>query len=864
MNLMQRCLSAALSVFLATQAFASEGHGDRDAYRLGNNVTPSFQQISLKIDPDKATFSGETTITVTIENATDVVRFYQRDLDVHTAELIDGARQIPLTVESQAYDIQQGKAQKVLPAKTYQLHMQFTGKVNTTSDGMYLSAFEGKNYIFTQFEDMHARRAFPGFDEPSYKIPYQMTITSPVVNTVISNTPVESATQADGWQTVVFKKTKPMPSYLVAFAVGEMDSAEITGLSVPGRIYTPKGQAHRTKFAVAQTPKILDALEDYFGTPYPYEKLDFIAVPNFTHGAMENAGLVTYRSSLLLLDDEPRLTEQSGPTKTIAHELAHMWYGNLVTMAWWDDLWLNEAFASWMESKITMALYPEQNTQAQLVQEGAFGADASPTTRAVKKEVRSQTDVMDGLGLNYSKGESVLQMIEALVGEAPFQKGVQSYMKKHAWGNAQADDLWEVLSTVADFDVPALMKTYLEQPAYPLVSFAKNGDVSQSRYHLAGADVTPQTWIVPLAITYKKNGKITHTRVFLDKAKTNLPELAEAQWIYPNDNAMGYMRWQIPATQLHALLKDTQALNAREKKSLLYNSDALLNADKISLDQHMAVLDALAKDDDPVVARSVVASLNDLTYLVDNNNKALFAQFLNSKLSHWFARLGTVESKGDSNDKSRLRNAVFGLLSRYTQNEDVIAQSKRITEKFLQDDTSTGRAIAGNAMRSLAVNDDKRWFDKYQAAYLATNDANTQSTIRFGMLFPDAVTVRKVLDMTLNDAVSPANVLGFIATASQAREDQDVLYQWLDENMEKVTAKMPAYHVARMPEYVSSSCSEHNIDLAQRFYQKHMDKYDGMARSYDVAQDESKQCAKLKQANQGAFNHYLQGATAYF
>ena len=859
MNLMQRCLSTALSVFLATQAFASE-----EAYRLGNNVTPSFQQISLKIDPNEATFSGETTITVTIENATDVVRFYQRDLDVHTAELIDGPRQIPLTVESQAYDIQQGKAQEVLPAKTYQLHMQFTGKVNTTSDGMYLSAFEGKNYIFTQFEDMHARRAFPGFDEPNYKIPYQMTITSPVINTVISNTPVESTTQADGWQTVVFKKTKPMPSYLVAFAVGEMDSAEITGLSVPGRIYTPKDQAHRTKFAVAQTPKILDALEDYFGTPYPYEKLDFIAVPNFTHGAMENAGLVTYRSSLLLLDDEPRLTEQSGPTKTIAHELAHMWYGNLVTMAWWDDLWLNEAFASWMESKITMALYPEQNTQAQLVQEGAFGADASPTTRAVKKEVRSQTDVMDGLGLNYSKGESVLQMIEALVGEAPFQKGVQRYMKKHAWGNAQADDLWEVLSTVADFDVPALMKTYLEQPAYPLVSFAKNGDVSQSRYHLAGADVNPQTWIVPLAITYKKNGKIIRTRVFLDKAKTNLPELAQAQWIYPNDNAMGYMRWQIPESQLHALLNDTHALNAREKKSLLYNSDALLNADKITLDQHMAVLDALAKDDDPVVARSVVASLNDLTYLVDNNNKALFAQFLNSKLSHWFARLGTVESKGDSNDKSRLRNAVFGLLSRYTQNKDVIAQSKRITEKFLQDDTSTGRAIAGNAMRSLAVNDDKGWFDKYQAAYFATNDANTQSAIRFGMLFPEAVTVRKVLDMTLNDSVSPANVLGFIATASQARENQDVLYQWLDENMEQVTAKMPAYHVARMPEYVSSSCSEHNIDLAQDFYSKHKDKYDGMARSYEVAQDESQQCVTLKQANQGAFNQYLQGATTYF
>ncbi|WP_339769609.1 M1 family metallopeptidase [uncultured Paraglaciecola sp.] len=859
MTLIQRCLSSALSLFIIAQAHAADV-----AYRLGENVVPTFQQIQLKIDPNQATFSGETTITVTIKKATDIVRFYQRELDVYKAELIDGEHHIPLTVMSQDYDIQQGKASELLSAKTYQLHMQFNGKVNTTSDGMYLSAFEGRNYIFTQFEDMHARRAFPGFDEPSFKIPYQLTISAPQINTVISNTPVLSKTTADGWQTVTFKKTKPMPSYLVAFAVGELDSAKITGLSVPGRIYTPKGQAHRTKFAVAQTPKILNALEDYFGTPYPYEKLDFIAVPNFTHGAMENAGLVTYRSSLLLLDDEPRLTEQSGPTKTIAHELAHMWYGNLVTMAWWDDLWLNEAFASWMESKITIALYPEQNTQAQLVQEGAFGADASPTTKAVKKEVRSQTDVMDGLGLNYSKGESVLQMIEALVGQDAFQKGVQTYMQKHAWGNAQADDLWEVLSTVADFDVPAMMKTYLEQPGYPLVTFANNGDVLQSRYHLAGAKVTPQAWVVPLAITFKKNGKIQRTTLFLDKAKINISDLAQAQWIYPNDNAMGYMRWQIPASQMSALLSDANTLNAREKKSLLYNSDALLNADKISLSQHMAVLDALAKDSDPVVARSMVAALNDLTYLVDDSNKALFARFISAKLSPWFVRLGVVEKEGDSNDVSRLRNDVFGMLGRYAQTPEVAIQSKRITEKFLKDDTSTGRAIAGNAMRSLAVSGDQSWFERYQTAYFATTDANTQNAIRYGMLFSEPQTMRKVLDMSLNKDVSPANVLRFLSTASAAREDKDVLYQWLNENMEKVTAKMPAYHIARMPEYVSASCSAHNIALARDFYQQHMDKYDGMARSYDVAQDESEQCAQLKEANQGTFNQYLQGASAHF
>jgi alanyl aminopeptidase len=859
---MKRILRGAGALLLLL-TFANTQASEVD-YRLGDNVKPTFQQISLKIDPNESVFSGETTIDIEVLKATDTIRFYQLELNISKIELIDGKRRIPLVITPGEYNIQHAKADNVLPAKRYKLHMQFSGKVNTTSDGMYLSAFEGHNYIFTQFEDMHARRAFPSFDEPGFKIPYQLTIEAPQIHTVVSNTPVEKRTVDGQWQTVVFKRTQPMPTYLVAFAVGELDSAEITGLSVPGKIYTPKGQAGRTKFAVKHTPRILKALKDYFGMPYPYEKLDFIAVPNFTHGAMENAGLVTYRSSLLLLDDEPRLTEQRGPLTTITHELAHMWYGNLVTMAWWDDLWLNEAFASWMEGKITMALYPEQNSQLGLVQEGAFPADASPTTKAVKKLVRTQTDVMDGLGLNYSKGESILQMIESLTGEDAFQKAVQSYMKKHAWGNARSDDLWEVLSNVADFDVPAMMKTYLQQPGYPLVNFNHNGEVTQSRYHLAGAKVEQQIWVVPLSITYKKNDKIQRTTLFLDGPKAVVSQLAQAQWIYPNDNAVGYLRWKIPATQMTALLGDLDALNAREKKSLLYNSDALFNADEISLEQHMAVLDALSTDEDPVVARAVVASLDELVYLVDDSNKKLFASFIDTKLHTWFLRLGVDESRNDSNDVSRLRSEVFALLGRYTDNAQVLAESTKLTEKYLADPTSVGRGIARTAMRNVAVHGDASWFKRFQKAYLATTDANIRGTIRFGMLFPQAENIKQVLDLSLHSDISPANVISFLSVASKAREDKDALYHWLEANIEKVAAKMPAYHITRMPEYISSTCSEHNIQLTKKFYQPRMAKYEGMSRSFDVALDESEQCASLKQANQGAFNQYLKGVSATF
>jgi alanyl aminopeptidase len=856
MKLKHLCLWLMLSMTVSVNGYAKE-----TAYRLSTFIKPSFQQITLKVDPDSPVFSGETAITIDVTKATETIGFYQKDLNIQQAYLSKGDTRIPLTVTSHEYEIQHAKANQNITANRYTLHIVFDGKFNTTSDGMYLSKFEGLNYVFTQFEDMYARRAFPSFDEPGFKIPYQVTIMSPEKHTILSNTLVKNRTLKDGWQTVEFNKTKPMPSYLVALAVGELDSYDIPNLSVPGKIYTPKGQAQRTKFAARNTARILQNLERYFGSPYPYEKLDFIAVPNFTFGAMENAGLVTYRSSLLLLEDKPRLAEQSSTLNVIAHELAHMWYGNLVTMAWWDDLWLNEAFASWMASKVMMDLYPEQNFKGRLVQEGAFGADASPTVRPVKKVVKSQTDVMDGLGLNYSKGESILQLIESMVGEKAFQKGIRTYMENNAWKNAQADDLWKVLSTVADFDVPAMMKTYLEQPSYPLIEFTANGEVSQSRYHLKGAEVEPQTWIVPLAIRYKKNGKVSRTNLFLNEAKTTVSELAEADWIFPNENAMGYMRWKVSTEQISALLKDMSVLNVREKKSLLYNIEALFSAGEIELDEMMAAMDALVDDSDPMIGSAVVATMNGFLYLVDVNNEAMFGQFVAKKLTPWFERLGVVDQPNDSTDTTRLRGSVYGMLSRYANTPQVEQVSTELANKYLADPTSVPRSIATRALRNMARFSEQDWFTKLKDYYISHSDANTRGTISRAMIFINENKIEKTLDFALSEHVSPANTINTVYAAMSGLDDHTMFYAWLNKNFAALSKKMPAYHMARMPEYFSTSCDADNIKLAEKFFADKKANFEGMARSYDIAIYSAKQCVSIKEANQDSFNRYLKQAT---
>lgn len=856
MTLKHLCLGLLMSISISINSHAKE-----TAYRLSTFIQPSFQQIMLKVDPDSPDFNGQTTITIDITKATDTVGFYQKELNIQQAYLTNGDEKIELTVTPHDYDIQHAKAATLIPANRYKLTIIFDGQFNTSSDGMYLSKFEGLNYVFTQFEDMYARQAFPSFDEPGFKIPYQLTIKSPEKHTVLSNTLVNKRTVKDGWQTVEFNKTKPMPTYLVALAVGELDSYAIPNLSVPGKIYTPKGQAERTKFAAKHTAGILKNLESYFGSDYPYEKLDFVAVPNFTFGAMENAGLVTYRSSLLLLEDQPRLAEQSSTLNVIAHELAHMWYGNLVTMAWWNDLWLNEAFASWMASKVMMDLYPEQNFKGRLVQEGAFGADASPTVKPVKKEVRSQTDVMDGLGLNYSKGESILQLIESLVGEKAFQTAVQTYMKNNAWGNAQADDLWKVLSTVADFDVPAMMKTYLEQPSYPLVEFSANGDVSQSRYHLKGAKVNEQTWIVPLAVSYKKNGKVARTNLFLKDQKTTVGELAEAEWIFPNDNAMGYMRWKVSPAQLTALLNDISVLNLREKKSLLYNTEALFSAGEIDLGQMMAVLDALISDTDPEIGRAVVATINDFLYLVDQNNEALFGQFVGKKLTPWFERLGIEDKPDDSTDTTRLRGSVYGMLSRFTNTQKVAAVSAKLAKDYLQDPTNVPRSMATRALRNQVRYSQQDWFTTLSDYYIKHTDANIRGTVGRAMVFTDEENAKKVLDFALTEDVSPANTITAVYIAISGLDDLSMFYTWLEQNFVALSEKMPAYHLARMPEYLSSSCDAANIKMAEKFYADKKAQFDGMQRSYDIAIYQANQCVSMKEANQTSFNQYLKQAT---
>ncbi|GFD67787.1 M1 family metallopeptidase [Alteromonas sp. KUL106] len=382
-----------------------------------------------------------------------------------------------------------------------------------------------------------------------------------------------------------------------------------------------------------------------------------------------------------------------------------------------------------------------------------------------------------------------------------------------------------------------------------------------SRFHLAGATVENKTWAIPLKLTYQSNGKIHNDVVFIDKQTTVLPQLAEADWVFPNDDATGYFRWSVESSQLNALLDNVDALNKREKKNLLYNYQALLNADEVGIDSVMKVLNSLAKDKDPAVIRAAVSVLEEFDYLVNDQNQDAYAALLNKTYMPLLTELTLSQGEQDSADVIRLRNQLYSLLGAYANSEALVEQSVDIAKQYLDDTTSVPSGIAGTAIEIATKNsndgDQTKWFNTIIDAFKKAQLPNVKSTLVYSMHFEDKATVFKMLDLALTDEITPANTMYMVVRVARNLDDHSLLYEWLDENKDALIKKMPDYHVNRMPEFVSTTCSADNLQMAENFYGALSNKYKGMARGVEIMRDESKQCLRLKAAFQNDFDRYL-------
>ena len=816
--------AALLATSLAAPAAGQPAGSPPTADRLGDRVVPEFQRVLLDLDPARDGYAGTVHVDLTVREATDRFRFHAEEMEIRAVALRTAAGEaVEVSHRPAPGATVEVVAASPLAPGAYSLEVAFANEYGTRSTGLYKSVFEGEPYLFTQLQAVDAREAFPTWDEPGFKIPWQMVLTVPEGAVAVTNTPEIARASAGGRTTVTFARTQPLPSYLLAIAVGPLETVEIPGLDVPARVVVPKGQTGLAGAAVESTPPILGALEAWFGTPYPYAKLDLIAVPDFWPGAMENAGAITFADDVLLVDPEAAtLGALRSLARTTAHELAHMWFGDLVTMAWWDDLWLNESFADWMAEKVADELYPAYQLDTEMLRgvQQILAVDARTRTRAIRQPVARAEEAMEIVGLAYAKGRAVLGMVEAWLGPETFRRGVNRYLARHAGGNARGEDLWRALSEVSGEDVEGVLRGFLDQPGYPLVAveLRDGGEVvlSQSRFLHAGVEAPAQRWKVPITLEWAAEGGVHSRTILLEEASARLDLTAgdaDVDWLLPDADARGYYRWQLPTDRLLALAERAdEALGPRERIALLGNAGSLLDAGAIGGADYLRILRAFADDPDPEVIQGLLGALGKVeSAFVPEELEEPFAVWVRRTLGPALERLGREPRPGEPEAASLLRPDLLARLGAVGRDPEVLAWARSAASAFLADRGSVDPALAGVALRLAAIGGDEELFAAYRRGFEAPRVPDDRGRFLAALgSFTDGPLRRRALDYTLTGPLRPDEMGTLPFVLSNGPAGPDLVLDWLEENWDEFTGKMIPDFV-RFLAFLGGGCSSERL-----------------------------------------------------
>jgi alanyl aminopeptidase len=806
-----RRLAALLSLLVTSVVIhASE---PVDPLRLSREVVPVAQSVELTLDPTKDDFSGRTVIDLLANQPFTSFRLNAEGPTFSTATLTSADGEVTaLTAEvtNAKFGVVTLTAPKSLGIGNYKLAIDFTAKYPRDGLGLYKTVSRGESYLFTQFEDKHARKAFPCWDEPEFKIYWQLTLKIPAALEAVTNSAVASETRDGDWKTIAFGRTPPMPSYIVAMAVGPFEYVPIPGWTVPGRIITPKGQTALAAEAVKLTPPIMSRLEEYFGIPYPYAKYDQIAVPEYVYGAMENAGLVTFTDRLLLMDPEKAsFAQRRRLASVIAHEGAHMWFGDLVTMKWWDDLWLNESFADWMAGRIIQHQFPEfriQLTESREIK-GAMRSDALPSITAIRRKVTAESDLAQLVDeLTYNKGKGVLNMVENWIGPVKFRAAMRAYFLKHSWGNTVSNDLWAAFSATSGDDITGMLAAFIDKPGVPLVTLALNPDgklrLTQRRFNNLGDPQLPGQWQIPVVLSWGKGDEVHRERILLKDLDqvVAIPGLAGADWIYPNAAESGYYRWNLSPELNAKLARKTAALSPIERVGLLDNTSALFSAGLIDGLDYLAYVTAFGRDLDPDVNTSVVTSVGTLrnTFITPPSRPAYNA-YRTAILRPILDRIGLAPVAGEPAYNGPLRTALYAALGYEAADPTVIAECRRLAALFLENPAKVDAALRATALSVTAYHGDAALFATLQAAFEKAPTPIVRSAT-LGALgnFHDPVLAEKALAFSLTPAVNSTEFLGVLTNVSGDPDLRELAVNWTIANYDAIAAKAPPEYTANL------------------------------------------------------------------
>jgi aminopeptidase N len=855
----------------------------RDDGRLPSGVRPTRYALNLKIDPKSPTFVGNARIGVVVDQPTRTVVMHGRNLAVQ--EVLYGSAKGTVAGHAALRMAARSRGEpeelvltfdQPLPAGEGHIALSYQAPFADGLRGLYRVEEGGDAYAYTQFEPNDARRAFPCFDEPGNKTPFEIAITVPKGSVAFANTPEARHREIEQGNLVTFEfePSRPIPTYLVAFGVGPLDVLEGPTKPTSVRLVSVRGKSAFGKLSVEAAAADLDLLGKYFDRPYPYPKLDVAAVPNFGAGAMENPGFVTFREELLLLDPEhASSTARRTMAGVMAHELAHQWFGDLVTMQWWDDLWLNEAFATWMSDKIVDQWRPE--TRARVLAVGAKSTvmeeDALASARKIRNAVRSTSEAEEAFdGITYGKGRAVLNMTEAWLGEDAFREGLRRYIKKHEWGNATASDLYAALAEASGGrEVAKVMDSFTDQTGVPLVTSSLHCpaggtsfvELRQQEYRtLERKERGDKLWRIPLCVVYESGGKAEKQCTLLDtaEAKVELGKTCPA-FFYPNAGEAGYFRVGLERGDMNKLARSSSKLSEQERFGLVSNAWAAVWSGDLPVGDYLALLRGFKKETSKLVWGQIVDSLASVDRaVVSDAARPTFAKYVQELIGPTARRLGWTAQRGESDEQKVLREAALGALGFLGNDDWALGEARRIADAWLADPMKIDADIARIAVPLAAKKGDAALFDRLQGILKNPKMPEIRLIALSGLTaFEDPKLVERTLGLTLDRTIKTQDFRYVFTPLGSRRATRDATYAWIEGHFDEISRAFPAFLRARLVHVAGAMCDKDRVHAVESFLRPRVEKIEGAEKNTRQSIEEGLRCAALAERERATTSSWL-------
>jgi aminopeptidase N len=839
------------------------------AQRLPGNVVPEHYTLSFAPDLEKETFRGRESIDVVLTESSSTITVHAAEITFGEVRITSGGRtQTARVTLDAAREMATFTVPEPIAEGRATIQIEYTGILNDKLRGFYISKANGRKYAVTQMEATDARRAFPSFDEPAYKATFDISLTIDAGDTAISNGKQISDTPGPepGKHTLTFERTPKMSTYLAAMLVGDWVCRDGASDGIAIRVCSTPDKFGLTAFALEAAEQQLAFYNKYFEIKYPFGKLDIVAVPDFSAGAMENAGAITFRERLLLVDPATSsVTARKRVAGIISHEIAHQWFGNLVTMKWWDDIWLNEGFATWTANKPVAAWRPDWHVELDDATDtqSALGIDAMRSTRPIRMHVETPAEINEVFdGIAYEKTAAVLRMIESYVGSDAFRRGVVSYLKRFSYANASGEDFWNEVTTVTGKPVDRILRSFVDQPGAPVLSVAtrcvanKTTEVDLAMGRFIGVPDAPRenrTWTLPVCIQagpgQPRCEAIDRTRQTVKLNGCNTAQATDGNPIFVNADSRGYYFTEYSPEMVRTLARSANALDAVERLRLAGDEWWMVRAGRHDIGIYLDLAGMLTNDRSSAVIEMVAGRLDAIgDDLVSTADKPSYQAWIRTHFGPQLTSVGLPGNPADDDDTQMRRATLVTLVGIVGNDRDVQKRNRELAAQYLKDPGSLPATIAPTVLQVAALDGDQALYEQYLGK-LGALAAKPEEYYRFLTALPsfrDPALTRRTLEFALSPAVRTQDTGTLLGTMMVKPWSREMTWAFVKTNWPTLVKTLGEFQgIPSIVGSVGAFCSAERAQEVRAFFQKNL--VASSQRGIQQAVERIENCAALKE-----------------